>query len=288
MHFSLILLAISIAFCVRLLTFRLSTTWTTRWHHTLGIFLFPPLLLMITALAVLCMGKQGQMLGLPVGEVGYACALSFLGIAIGFLLWQTVQGWRSLLSVQQYPAIEVKIDRQHTTGHLLDTPIPFAARIGFWRSKLVISRGLFTQLSLDQVEAVLTHEQAHAHYRDTFWFFWLGWLRQFTAWLPGTESLWQELLLLREIRADRWAAQQVDSLLIAESLLQIAQFPLIELENSCAAISADTSLTRLEERIEALLSESTSHSDSHSKTQSSFWFWVTPALIPLLTVVLHH
>jgi Zn-dependent protease with chaperone function len=50
----------------------------------------------------------------------------------------------------------------------------------------------------------LAHEQAHAHYRDTFWFFWLNVL---TSWLPHTEALWQEILFLREIRADEKAKE---------------------------------------------------------------------------------
>lgn len=284
MHFSLILLAISIACSVRLLTFRFSSTWSTRWQHTLGLFLFSPLLLIITATAVLCMGKQGQMLGIPVGKIGYACALGFLGTAAGFLLWRAVQSWRSFQSVQQYPVIDMQAEMQNTTGYLLNTPIPFAAQIGFWHSELVITQGLLIQLSPEQIKAVLTHEQAHAYYRDTFWFFWFGWLRQLTAWLPGTERLWQELLLLRELRADCWAAQRVDPLLVAESLLKMAQAPLMELESSCAAISTNVSLTRLEDRIEALLSVS----ETIPEPRATLWVWVIPSLIPLLTIILHH
>jgi Zn-dependent protease with chaperone function len=170
----------------------------------------------------------------------------------------------------------------------LETPIPFAAQIGFWQSELVISQGLLNQLSSEQIQAVLAHEQAHTYYRDPFWFFWLGWIRQWMAWLPETERLWQELLLLRELRADRWAAEQVDALLVAEALLHMAQvapsgLESVELENACAAVSANATLTRLEERIEALLAEET-----QLESQLLLWLWVIPALIPFLTVVLHH
>jgi hypothetical protein len=108
------------------------------------------------------------------------------------------------------------------------------------------------------------------------------------AWLPGTERLWQELLLLRELRADQWAAVQVDALLVAEALLHMAQassvgLESIALENACAAVNPNSTLTRLEERIEALLSEET-----QPGPQMLLWFWLIPALIPLLTVVFHH
>lgn len=284
MHLSLILVAIGIACCVRLLAFRLNAAWSARWQHTLGLFLFPPLLLLITAIAVLGMGNQGSMLGVPVGQIGYAFALALLGIGLGLLLKYTVQAWRSCNAIRQHPTIEI----QHTSGYLLETPIPFAAQIGFWQSELVISQGLLNQLSPEQIQAVLAHEQAHTYYRDPFWFFWLGWMRQWMAWLPGTERLWQELLLLRELRADRWAAEQVDALLIAEALLHMAQVaPLglesVDLENACAAVSANATLTRLEERIDALLAEET-----QPESQLLLWLWVIPALIPFLTVVLHH
>ena len=162
-----------------------------------------------------------------------------------------------------------------------EVAIPFAAQIGFWQPQLVITQGLLDQLSTAQIEAVLTHEQAHLHYRDTFWFFWLGWLRQLTAWLPNTERLWQELLLLREMRADRWAANRVDPLLLAESLLQMAQAPLLDLENACAA-----NASRLEERIEALLSEA--DTAQPADTARLPWLWVLLAFMPLLTTLAHH
>lgn len=278
-HLDLILLAIGVAVIVRSVAMRSGTTWSDRWQRTLGLFLFSPLLLFFTAIAVLQMGQHGQMLGLPVGEIGYACALIFLGHAGGCLIWQGWTGWRSLHKIQQYPQIEI----QQRQAHLLDTAIPFAAQVGFWRSKLVVSQGLLTQLAPDQIEAVLAHEQAHTHYRDTFWFFGLNWLRQVTAWLPKTEHLWQELLLLREMRADHWAAQQIDTLLIAETLLQIAQAPLMQVEHACAAVSAGPELCRLEERIESLLTEPVD-----TEAQSFPWGWVLVALIPCLSIALHH
>ena len=283
MHLHLILLAIGSACLARLLLFRPSQS--IRWHYMLGLFLFPPLLLLVTAVAILNMG-QGQMLGLPVGQIGQLCAAGLLAIAGMLLLWRTVQGWRSLHELQQYPTLQLQVLDQQVLARILpETTMPFAAQIGFWQSQLVISQGLLEQLSGAQIAAVLTHEQAHAYYRDTFWFFWLGWLRQLTAWIPKTESLWQELLLLRELRADRWAARRVDALLLAEALLQMAQAPLLNLRNSCAAIEAG-SLSRLEERIEALISQD----ETVHPADSTYlpWFWLLLSCLPLLTILLHH
>jgi Zn-dependent protease with chaperone function len=255
--------------------------------------LFSPLLLLVTTVAVLDMGQAGQMLGLPVGEIGFSCALSFLSVAVGCLLWRLGQTWRSLHKIRQHPTVDLQAPAlQNRTAYLLDTDLPFAAQVGFWHSNLVVSRGLLAHLSAQHVMAVLTHEQAHAYYRDTFWFFWLGWLRQITAWLPNTERLWQELLLLREMRADQWASSQVDALLVAEALLQMTQLPLMDLENSCAAIGSSLAHTRLEERIEALLAAAQPTpptADNFGDTPVQVpWFWLLFTLMPLSTVVLHH
>ena len=99
--------------------------------------------------------------------------------------------------------------------------------------------------------AVITHEKAHAYYHDTFWFFWLGWLKRISFWLPYTESLWQELLLLREIRADGWATQWVEKLTLAESLVQVIASPLSPV--TAANFSCMAPASRLNRRIDALL-----------------------------------
>ena len=278
MHLTLILLAVIVSGLTRF-SWRRSVEWNDRWQRALIAFLLPPLLLLTTAVAVLCMGTQGQMLGLPAGWIGYLLALSFLATAIGRLLRLGWLGWRSLRQVQTYPTLE----REKAIGSVLNTAHLFAAQIGFWNSRLVVSQGLIDRLTPEQLEAVLTHERAHAHYRDTFWFFWMGWLRHFTIWLPQTEILWQELLLLRELRADRWAAQAIDPLLLAESLLLMVQETPLSAADFCAAFSAAAPLNRLEERIDALLLPS--DLAASGDRISLLGLWVT--LIPLLTVLFH-
>jgi hypothetical protein len=278
MHLTLILLTIATVFCLRF-TFNVPMgNWQSRWQRALGLTLFVPLLLGVTAIAVMLMGTNGYMLGLPVGWMGYLIALGFLGYAgimLGLLLWG---GWRSLQGVKRYSPLQFP-----AAGYILETPNLFAAQVGFWNSHLVVSRGLLETLSEEQIEAVIIHETAHRYYRDTFWFFWLGWLRQITAWLPNSESLWQELLLLRELRADRWAAQQVDGLLLAESLLWVAQDTAMDEEYGVAFSAAIGPTNRLEERIEALITGS----EPMSSHYSSF-IWLFIALVPLLTLLLHH
>jgi Zn-dependent protease with chaperone function len=276
MHLSIILFSIVAVVCVRLGWRRSADSWSNRWQWAVGVLLFPGLLLLATAVAVLLMGTDGYMLGLPVGWIGYLLALSYLGYIGVELLILLGGGWRSLWTVAGYRLFNFP----KTVGHILDTPALFAAQVGFWDSKLVVSRGLLETLNEEQIQAVLTHEAAHYYYRDTFWFFWFGWLRQTTTWLPQSKALWQELLLLRELRADQWAAQQVDPLLLAESLLLVVKDASVEPEFNCAAFDA---ADRLEERIEALLTTSEQNYTSHYVA----FAWLFMAMLPLLTLLLH-
>ena len=278
MHPIIILAALGLAWAIRLVGAGLKPT-TNRFAHTLVLFLLPPLLLITTSLAMLCMGPQGSMLGLEAGWFSYLLAVGFLGL-VGInglkLGWQ---GWRSLVQTRTYPLITLG-DRQ---VRAINTLIPFAAQVGFWQPELVVSQGLLQVLDRDRLDAVITHEQAHYHYRDTFWFFWLGWVRTCTAWLPSTENLWQELLLMRELRADRWAAQRVDPLLLAESLLVVVSAPLLP-ESCCATFSAVVPPSRLEERVAALLAPP---DPVQPEVMWWSWTWFLLVLLPLIAVPFH-
>jgi len=280
MHFVMILGALGLAWFLRCKVWEPTGSWTQRWQRTLLLFLFPQLLLLMTAFALLWMGPQGQMVGLPAGWLGYLLALGFLGWAGIFLLKLSSEGWQSLRQVRIYSAINI----DGKLAHVLDTDIPFSAQIGFWQSSLVVSQGLLQMLDQEHLNAVLAHEQAHDYYRDTFWFFWLGWLRRLTSWLPNTEVLWEELLVLRELRADQWAANRVDSLLLAESLLQVVSGSMPSSVDFCAAFSCQVPRNRLIERIDALLGE------PESPIPSSWWGWSWGILVflPLVSVLFHN
>ncbi len=278
MHLTLLLCGLSLAWGLRLPVLRLEDTCQQRWRRSLGQFLFPPLLLLMTAIALVSMGPQGQMVRWWEGWCSYMLAIGFLSFAGILALKQMVDGWRSLHQLRRY----TYTDLRGQSSRVIPTSLPFIGQVGFWQSELVVSQGLLDTFSTDHLEAMLRHEQAHAHYRDTFWFFWLGCLRRLTAWLPQTETLWQELLLLRECRADRWAAHTIDTLLLAESLLRMVSAPALYSEHFCAAFSDARS--RLEERIDALLSEP----EMTQPTKPWVWAWLLLVLLPLLTVPFHY
>jgi Zn-dependent protease with chaperone function len=285
MHTLMITFVLLLAYAIRLLALDSQANWNSRWQRALFLLVFPPLLLLMTAIAVVGMGHRGTMLGWQATWFGYLLAIAFVIVAMVSLVKLFYQAWRSQQKIARSPQeiIEGK------TARIIATDFPYIAQIGFWQSQLVISQGLLKILDRDRLNAVLAHEQAHYNNRDTFCFFWLGWLRSFTSWLPNSEALWQELLLLREIRADRQAIQQVDSLLLAESLLLVAKnaclLSSLEISESfSAALNETTPQNRLTQRINLILE------GEKFSTNSQWWnfFWLALSLLPFITMPLHY
>ncbi len=277
MHLIMILTALSLSWVLRL---RYPFYFQGRWNQVLLLFLLPPLLLTMTAVSVLYMGANDE----PTfwqwqGKVSYLVVCGLLGLAAINLLRLAYQSWQSWQTVCRCPQITLLGKRSRVIANSL----PFIALVGFWRPELIVTEGLLTTLDNEHLEAVFQHEQGHYYYRDTFWFFWLGWVRSYTAWLPYTEALWQELLLLREIRADGWAAQQVDPLLLAESLLQVVSKVSVPPNNCYAAFSCAAARDCTSIRIDALLALE----PIEQPTNWWCWSWLILAFLPLVAVPFH-
>ncbi len=196
MHLIMILGVVSLACLLRLCWFPNQGNWLARWQQALFLFLLPPLLILMSGIAILFMGPQGEMIGLSTDWFSYLITICWLILAVIVAVKLGGEGRQFKRKIHSCPS-------QKLAGYsvkLLENPLLFCAQIGFWQPELVISKGLIDCLQPKHLEAVLAHEQAHLFYRDTFWFFWLGWLRKITFWLPHTEALWQEILTLREIR----------------------------------------------------------------------------------------
>lgn len=280
MHLILILAALGLAWQLRLRWSFPIGNWAERWQRSLLLFLFPPLLLIVTSLAVLFMGQGGKMVGIWDGWLSYFLSIAFLVIAAVSGIKLAIDGSLFLQQIRRYPLKKVA----EKPARILNTPALFSAVIGFWNPEFAVSTGLLHTLDQAHLEAVISHEKAHHYYRDTFWFFWLGWLRRLTAWLPYTKALWQELLVLRELRADAHAAREVDSLLLAEALLLVASYPHQHSEMICI-IGAVGSQHQLEERIEALLTETKAPPKLMNRW---FWSWLLLTLSPLIAIPFHN
>ncbi|WP_218080994.1 M56 family metallopeptidase [Anthocerotibacter panamensis] len=275
MHVMLTVLVL--ALCWGLRRSVVSTGWVRRWPIALLLFLWPPCLLLTTALSTLWMCPDHFTLVHWDDGAMHLLSLLFLGSLTMVCLRLAAEGYAFIRQIARYPLIDVA----GRSVRVIDTPEPFVAQVGFWRPQLVVSSGLMVTLPQDHLKAVLCHEEAHYYYRDTFWFFWLGCLRRATDWLPNTKLLWEELLALRELRADQWTAQRVDPLLLAESLVLVVQPNAVNL-GVCSASIADGP-HRLTERIDALLRP------TQPLVPLAVWFWLGLLLgmFPLLAVPLH-
>ncbi|OCR01666.1 peptidase M56 BlaR1 [Oscillatoriales cyanobacterium USR001] len=280
MHLILILAALGLAWKIRLRWSSPIGKWADRWQRSLLLFLFPPLLLIITSLAVLFMGPGGEMVGFWDGWLSYFISISFLVIAAVSAIKLAIDSSLFLQQIRTYPLKNIA----SKPARILNTPALFSAVIGFWNPEFTVSTGLLNTLNKAHLEAVISHEKAHYYYRDTFWFFWLGWLRRLTFWLPQTKALWEELLVLRELRADAHAAREIDSLLLAEALLLVASYPHQHSDIICI-IGAVGSQHQLAERIEALLTDSTL---PPKQLNQWFWSWLLFTLSPLIAIPFHN
>jgi len=272
MHLLMLVTAVALAYYLRSTTQLSDGTWNARWPYALQLFVVPPLLVVTTALAVVWMGPEGNTFFEWDGWLSHGLALGGLaGFALlgAQLSWEAVQGWWAVQALPRSRVLDVPC-------RLLASSTPFVAQVGFWNSELVVSQGLRERLTAEQLDLVLAHEAAHAHYRDTFWFFWLQWLA--LPWLPMTERLWQELLCLRELRADRWAAERGDRLILAEVLIQMAQWGMaVPIATASVFATAQT----VEQRVEALLYPS----ELNPATGGGLWFLLIP--VPLGVIPLH-
>jgi Zn-dependent protease with chaperone function len=279
MHLTMLLSILALACLWRWVKTQAPTqNWHDQWRHMLVLLLLPPLLLFVSSIAILRMGPHGWMVWGWEGWISYILAIAFLGFALFCLGQMTIKGHCILAQIRTYRQIELN----NSIARVLNISAPFIAQIGFWYPELVVSQGLLDTLNPDQLEAVMAHEQAHYRYRDTFWFFWLGWLRQISGWLPNSQVIWENLLVLRELRADRWAAHRTDSLLLAETLLLVVQVTVIE-DNYCAAFNHVASPDRLSQRIDALIA-------APKLIEPKGWWqwgWLLISLLPLLAVPLH-
>ena len=271
----------------------LHSQWHQQWWWALVALALPPLWLLNGWVAVLLMGHAGTMWGYSVGMLGSILAIAGLGWAVAQLAIAWRQGQHSVRVITQLPTVEV----QGQTARLLEQPVPYAAQVGFWRSHLVVSQGFLDCFSPTQIKAVLAHEGAHASTRDTFTFFWLSWLHRLVSWLPGSGELWQELLLLREIRADHYAGTLTDPLDVAEALLLMVKFPLESAAPVTTAmgdaveVGGDSGGDRLNRRIQSLIQQTqqpAAIAPDRSIPVLLSWALTSLAACPLLIIALHH
>ncbi|HIK36905.1 MAG: M56 family metallopeptidase [Geminocystis sp.] len=280
MHLLLIVSSIFVAVGIRIFFPIPSPTENGKlcWGKLLFHFAFPPLLLLMTALVVVVMGYQGKMWGIKAGKFSYFLSLAFLIYAVFVILKNLYQQWQIQSLLTNFPGIVI----EDNPCKLLDTPFPYAAVVGLWNPQLVVSEGLIKLLSPPHLKSVIAHELGHLYYRDTFLFFWLSCLKTIGFSLPKSEQIWENLALMRELRADLFACQKVDHLLVAESLIIINSY-LLNNRGEKLLFECPLYSSRLGERVENLLE------NREGKLVENYreTFWLILAFIPWIFLPFH-
>ncbi|GAB4217905.1 MAG: M56 family metallopeptidase [Synechococcales cyanobacterium] len=260
----------------------LAAPWNRRWQQALWAFAMPPLLIVITAMAVVWMGQGGMMAAGLGGSLSYGAAVGIMILAGLVLIAALGLGWWSEQQIRQFPQETV----DSVPVRVMDSERLWAAQVGWCQPSLALSRATLERLNPSQLKAVMLHEQAHAYFRDPVLFMGLGWLRRLTWFLPRTETLWQELVLLRELRADRWTATHHDGLSLAEALWLFAADGHEALRG--VGIGLLDSSGQWEHRLEALLAPPAEDETEHPIVNPCPWWMWMWLLLPLCTIPWHH
>ena len=128
----------------------------------------------------------------------------------------------------------------------------FAFCLGIKTQKIYLSTGLIAHLSLEEIEAVLRHEQYHLEKHDTFTMLIASVTYSLFPFFPILGDLIQKYRIEREIEADQFAVQKIGSTYpLIGALKKLLAFPTVETVALASIADADT----LEPRIYSLLNK---------------------------------
>lgn len=113
---------------------------------------------------------------------------------------------------------------RHLRLRLFDSPRPLAFTVGLWNPQVVLSEGMISKLSQEELAAVLSHELGHVQSRDPLRLAVVRFLADALWFLPVARSLAADFADVVEAAADDWAVaitrQPVD---LASALVKTAR-----------------------------------------------------------------
>lgn len=170
-----------------------------------------------------CADAAGQLFSHPVGHwprIIAALTLLAVGVRLAYAAIATLRDARRIRSDLD------RIGTPHPGFTVVDSPEPMAYTVGLHRRVVVVSSGLFSELTDEERAAVLAHERAHVR----------GWhtallvvarivVRAFGSFPPARMAT-RQLLLGLEAAADDVAVREVgDPIVVARALLRVAEHP---------------------------------------------------------------
>lgn len=210
--------------------------WPTR-APVLGLLLWQAAglaggLLCLELIATVALAPLGDTQGSAAARVGsgHVPLGSWLAAAAGLLLLARLLGVLGLSTVRTVSARRrnrLLVDLV-SSRHLLlrgtavvDHDVPLAYCLPGLRPRLVLSRGVLSRLSYDEVQAVLAHEQAHLDQRHDLVVLPFVALGATFPRLSAVRTARAEVALLVELLADDRAARRHDRCLLARALAKL-------------------------------------------------------------------
>ncbi|WP_041523245.1 M56 family metallopeptidase [Gilvimarinus agarilyticus] len=183
-----------------------------------------------------------------VPHIPWLKSLAMLAAALfsGALMYRL---WRSQQTVQSF--IALADPHSLTNVYVLPSDEPVAFTLGYWRSRIFISRGLIERCSEHTIHAVVEHERAHQLRHDN--------LRLFIAKLavlPGgwfLQRLLNRLELANEQACDCYATRFVAPADVATSIVTVARLHKRFFESQMPEAASYFCRSHIPERVKALL-----------------------------------
>ena len=161
---------------------------------------------------------------------------ALLVAGISYALWDRLHAWQNVTRTlgaldARAPSSDdpigtaagragLALDRMHVVDGL---PNP-AFTAGFWRPRVFVAAVLPEVLTASQLHAVLAHELAHVRRRDPLRLSLLRFLALTLFYIPALRRLADDLGDQAEIDADDAAAAQVEPLVVASTILALAEW----------------------------------------------------------------
>lgn len=169
-------------------------------------------------------------------------------------------------------------DLRRLALRLLPSPRPLALTAGLWRPQVILSEGIVSSLSEEELRSVLLHEQAHVRSRDPVRLAVAQFLKDVLWFLPVARSLARDFVDAIEEGADDQAVmltqQPVD---LASALVKTAKAGLISTSPVASSLAGNLSV---EDRVKRLLGMEVERRADTTPTR-----WLTSGLIVMILLV---
>ncbi|WNR44428.1 M56 family metallopeptidase [Paenibacillus roseipurpureus] len=93
---------------------------------------------------------------------------------------------------------------------MLNYRAPLAMTVGLWKPRILVSSGLVDILETNELRAVMEHEKCHVQHRDPGAIFLLALISKAMRYIPIFEWMAHKYPMMIELRADRYAIDQME------------------------------------------------------------------------------